>query len=249
MRKKPSNPSSTSPLVCAICGTTDGQFSKYHGGYVCEDCCDANRVGRSTTTKALRTQQRANRAAQNLVCRDEETTTAPEELAYVKEAGQLRAADALMAPVDCIPLAGGEVAEAGDVHQAKLTTDIVSLEASNERVRLVSSLGHDIAALALDTANAVAAGSSIAQMLAHQIAAAHHQAMTLLSKAAVEPDENMQLRYSSLAAQWMTTMNKAVLTLKKLTSSGEQRITIQHQHVNVSQGGQAVIGDVRTGGQ
>lgn len=248
MRKNPSSPSSISPLVCVVCGTTNRQLSKYHGGYVCEDCCDANRVGRSTTTKALRTQQRANCAAQSLVCRDEGTTTAPDQLAYVKEAGQLLAADALMAPVDCIPLAGGEVAVASDVHDAKLTTDIVSLEASNERVRLVSSLGNDIAALALDTANAVGAVGSVEQMLAHQIAAAHHQAMILLDKAAVEPDPKMQIQYSSLAAQWMTTMNKAVLTLKKLTSSGEQRITIQHQHVNVSQGGQAVIGDVRAGG-
>ena len=37
------------------------------------------------------------------------------------------------------------------------------------------------------------------------------------------------------------------VSLKKLKASGEQRITIQH--VNVSDGGQAVIGDVRAGGQ
>lgn len=247
MRKKPFSPNSISPLVCDVCSTTGGQLSKYHGGYVCDDCCEANRVGRSTTTKALRSQQRANRAAQSLVQGDEGLTSTPEQLEYVRAAGQFLAADALNSPVECIPLAGGEIVATSDARDTKLTTDIVSLEASNERVNLVSSLGHDIAALALDTANAVGAVGSVEQMLAHQIAAAHHQAMSLLAKAAVEPDTKQELQYSSLAAQWMTAMNKAVLTLKKLKASGEQRITIQH--VNVSDGGQAVIGDVRSGGK
>ena len=57
----------------------------------------------------------------------------------------------------------------------------------------------------------------------------------------------------SYPAQWpaaftaMAVASNIALTLKKLKASGEQRITIQH--VNVSQGGQAVIGDVRAGGQ
>lgn len=49
-----------------------------------------------------------------------------------------------------------------------------------------------------------------------------------------------------MAAKWVNACQIAMLTLKKLKSTGEQRITIQR--VNVSEGGQAVIGDVRAGG-
>lgn len=213
---------------------------------MCDDCVEGNRVGSSTTTKALRSQQIANRAAQSLLSREEVQTSTSEQLEFVKTAGQLLAVDALSTQVECTPLAGGEVVARGDIHHAKLTSDVVSLEASNERVRLISSLGHDISALALDTANAVGAVGSIEKMLAHQIAAAHHQAMTLLAQASVEPGSALQLQYSGLAAKWMAAMQNAVVTLKKLRASGEQRITIQH--VNVSDGGQAVIGDVQTGG-
>ena len=246
MKLKTTVPKPLKPLTCSVCGTTESQLSKYRGGYVCNDCAEGNRAGSSTTTKALRSQQRANRAAQSLVLDEEGLTSTRAQLEYIQTAGQLLAADSLAVPVDCIPLAGGEVAAFSDARNTKLTTCIVSLEASNERVRLISSLGHDISALALDTADAVGAIGSIEQMLAHQVAAAHHQAMTLLARAAVEPDLTMQLQYSSLAAKWMATMNSAVLTLKKLKANGEQRITIQH--VNVSDGGQAVIGDVQTGG-
>lgn len=246
MKLKKTTPKPLTPMTCSVCGTMESQLSKYRGGYVCNDCAEANRAGSSTTTKALRSQQRANRAAQSLVFGEEGLTTTRAQLEYVQTAGQLLAADTLATPVECIPLAGGEVAAFSDASNTKLTTDIVTLEASNERVSLVSNVGHDIAALALDTANAAGAVGSIEQMLAHQVAAAHHQTMTLLARAAVEPDLAIQLQYSSLAAKWMAAMNSAVITLKKFKANGEQRITIQH--VNVSQGGQAVIGDVRSGG-
>jgi hypothetical protein len=241
------NASQARPLLaCSICSTTHGQLSKYRGGYVCDLCAESNRVGCNTTSKALRTQQRANRAAQDLVVDDEGPAATSEHLVYVRTAGQLLAADALTTPVECVRLAGGELAAARDVSPLKLTAEVVSLEASNERVQLLTSLGNDIAALALDTATAVGAAGSVEQMLAHQIAASHHQAMTLLASAAVELDQAHQLRLSAQAAKWMGACQTAILALKKLKASGEQRITIQH--VNVSDGGQAVIGSIRSGG-
>jgi hypothetical protein len=36
-------------------------------------------------------------------------------------------------------------------------------------------------------------------------------------------------------------------TLKRYRSKGEQKVTVQH--VTVNEGGQAVVGDVRTGGR
>lgn len=247
MKQKGTTPMPRDPLTCGVCATTDGQFRKYHGGYVCEGCSDASRQGRTETTKALRAQQRANRAARSLLAPEEGLSATPAQLEYIKSAGQLLAADALSTPVQCVPLAGGELAEPSAESATTLTSSVVALEASNERVHLVSALGYDIAALALDTAESAGAVGSIEQMLAHQVAAAHHQMMTMLTKASVEPIPTLQMQYSALAAKWMAASNNAALTLKKYRTNGEQHITIQH--VNVSQGGQAVIGDVRAGGQ
>lgn len=234
-------------MACSICGTEKRPLSGYQGGYVCDSCSDASRQGRTETTKALRAQQRANRAARSLQAPEEGLAATPEQLEYIKSAGQLLAADALSTPVQCVPLAGGELAEPSAESATTLTSSIVALEASNERIHLLSALGYDIAALALDTAESAGAVGSIEQMLAHQVAAAHHQMMSMLTKASVEPNPTLQMQYSALAAKWMSASNNVALTLKKLKANGEQRITIQH--VNVSDGGQAVIGDVRAGGQ
>lgn len=234
-------------MACSICGTEERLLSGYHGGYVCEGCSDTSRQGRTETTKALRVQQRANRAARSLLAPEEGLAATPEQLKYIKSAGQSLAADALSTPVQCVPLAGGELAEPFAESATTLTSSIVALEASNERVHLVSGLGYDIAALALDTAESAGAVGGIEQSLAHQFAAAHHQAMTILAKASVEPNPTLQMQFSALSAKWMAVASSIALTLKKLKASGEQRITIQH--VNVSGGGQAVIGEVRAGGK
>lgn len=84
-------------------------------------------------------------------------------------------------------------------------------------------------------------------MMLHQIAAAHNQAMTMLSRDNLEADSAHQLRLSALASKWTATSLGATLTLQKLKTGGEQRVLVQH--VNVNKGGQAVIGDVRTGAQ
>ena len=233
-------------LFCSICGGTAVQLLKSQGGYVCDDCAETSRLGSNTTTKALRVKQRANRAARNLASSTEDQVVARDELEYVKAAGELLSKDALATQVNCVRLAGGELAATCDENGVVFSADIVALEASNERVQLVSSLGNDIAALALDTAEAIGAVGSVEQLLAHQIAAAHHQAMTLLTRSNLEQDPVHQIKLSGLAAKWMSVTHSAILACKKLKANGEQRITIQH--VNVSDGGQAVIGDVRAGG-
>lgn len=245
MNNKSSTPYKPSELFCGICGTDKSPLSRYQGGYVCEPCVDISRQGRTETTKALRAQQRANRAARSLQAPEEGLAATPEQLEYIKTAGHLHANIALSTPVQSVAIAGGEIAEPSAESATTLTSSIVALEASNERVHLLSGLGYDIAALALDTAESAGAVGSIEQMLAHQVAAAHHQMMTMLTKASVEPNLTLQVQYSALAAKWMAASNNAAMTLKKLKASGEQRITIQH--VNVSDGGQAVIGDVRAG--
>jgi hypothetical protein len=46
----------------------------------------------------------------------------------------------------------------------------------------------------------------------------------------------------NLALRSMETFQKGLVTIKRLRGTGEQRITIQH--VNVGEGGRAVIGQV-----
>jgi hypothetical protein len=83
-------------------------------------------------------------------------------------------------------------------------------------------------------------------MLAHQMAVLHDAAMRNASKAALEQDQVHSTRMMNLSIRAMETFQKGLLTIKRLRGSGEQRITIQH--VNVTQGGQAVIGQVNPGG-
>lgn len=44
------------------------------------------------------------------------------------------------------------------------------------------------------------------------------------------------------------TFTAQVEALKRYRTGGEQRVTVQHQHVNVEDGGQAVVGSILTGG-
>ena len=245
MGKKSSSPAQPQAFACSLCGTTAVPLLGCQGGYVCEDCTESSRIGRDTTTQVLRERQRGSRARRDNLARNSESRESIDVLEYVDAAGEFLSSDALKTQVPSIRLAGGELVAASSLPTAELTAEVVSLDASTERVALVSSLGSDIAALALDTAEAAGAEGSIEQMMAHQLAAAHHQAMTMLSRANLESDPAHQLRLSALASKWMTAFQGAALTLRKLKTGGEQRFIVQH--VNVSEGGQAVIGDVRAG--
>lgn len=247
MGKKSSKLCAAPAAACSLCGTTATPFLRCQGGHVCEDCAETSRAGKDTTTKALRDRQRGARARRDNLTRTSETHASTDVLAYADAAGDLLSSDALKTQVPSIRLAGGELVAASSLPTAELTADVVSIDASVERVALVSSLGSDIAALALDTAEAAGAVGSIEQMMAHQVAAAHHQAFTMLSRANLESDPTHQLRLSALASKWMTASQGAALTLQKLKTGGEQRVLVQH--VNVNQGGQAVIGDIQTGGR
>ena len=100
-------------------------------------------------------------------------------------------------------------------------------------------MGADVAAMALDAAETIQADNSLEKMLAHQLAVCHDGAMRFASKAQLEQDPQHMVRLMNLANRSMETFQKGLLTWKRLHGTGEQRIVIQH--VNVTQGGQAVI--------
>jgi hypothetical protein len=84
-------------------------------------------------------------------------------------------------------------------------------------------------------------------MLAAQMAAVHMAAMKMarqLAAAEMIPQQDAAERaFNKLARTYAAQMD----TLKRYRSKGEQKVTVQH--VTVNDGGQAVVGDVRTGGR
>jgi len=79
-------------------------------------------------------------------------------------------------------------------------------------------------------------------LLAHQLVAVFKQAMELMAWARGQPDAAARARCVNAAARCMTVYQQGLLTLQKLRKGGHQRISVQY--VNVSEGSQAVIGNV-----
>jgi hypothetical protein len=126
--------------------------------------------------------------------------------------------------------------------------DLAAVEASFDRSRLLTEQGADVAAMALDVANTIQAGNSSEKMLAHQLAAMHKAAMEMIGSVVPHSrDAAIQNRRLNAAARCMTVYQRGLLTLHKVRQNGNQRITVQY--VNVSNGSQAVLGDIVKQGQ
>jgi hypothetical protein len=120
--------------------------------------------------------------------------------------------------------------------------DLASVEASLDRSRLLLQPGTDVAAMALDAANSIQARSSLERMLAHQLATAHKVAMEQMGQVDHEESAGAKVKRINAAVRCMNVYQQGMLALHKLRQGGQQRITVQY--VNVSEGGQAVIGNV-----
>lgn len=136
--------------------------------------------------------------------------------------------------------------------------DAATAEASMDRLKLADD-GIQCVALAVDTADTIQAENSVEKMMAHQMAAAHKLAMTFAGKARelIEHDAGGNghkavyaaeaARVANSSAKMMDAYQKGVLALHKLRTGGKQVVTVQH--VNVSDGGQAVVtGGINSGG-
>jgi hypothetical protein len=183
------------------------------------------------------------------------------------DAAQLEATSVATLALDAPPPvgAGGELVPAGD--QIKRGGDFINTvehpdavvaEASMDRLKLNDD-GIQCVALAVDAAETIQAANSIEKMLAHQLAAAHKLAMTFAGKARelVEHDGGQHReeglyateasRMAGSSARMMEAFQKGTLALHKLRTGGTQTVTVQH--VNIQDGGQAVVtGGFRAGG-
>jgi len=83
-------------------------------------------------------------------------------------------------------------------------------------------------------------------LLASQMVACHNQSMTLLQKALISKYVSQTETYLGLANKLMRTFAAQMETLKKYRSGGQQKVIVEHVHVN--KGGQAIVGAVNQGG-
>lgn len=73
--------------------------------------------------------------------------------------------------------------------------DVAALDASAHRIDLLTRLGNDCAALALDAANSIRTENSLEKMLGHQLAIAHKTALEITEKAFFEADSVAKAGY------------------------------------------------------
>jgi hypothetical protein len=86
-------------------------------------------------------------------------------------------------------------------------------------------------------------------MLATQMVTVHNTIMSYSGQAmkGEQPIETASFYVNSIA-KLMRTYTTQMEALSKYRNKGKQQITVKHQNVNVSDGGQAIVGDVNQGG-
>lgn len=136
--------------------------------------------------------------------------------------------------------------------------NMTEAQASLERHKLLAEIG--CVELDQDLASTIEPRNSIERMLAGQLASTHYLALRFLALSQARAQEaakagqpywrehNVEAcRLTNAAARLMSSFNEGALTLHKLRTGGKQTVVVQH--VQVSDGGQAVIaGDLTTGG-
>jgi hypothetical protein len=241
MKTKPKH--STTPS-CSVCGQYQLPVMACDSGFVCEACSEKARTGRDGTTRAVKTMQRSLRSKADKARAIAAGGDPTDQQEYDIASSELLVAEAFLPQTGVALLAGGEVIpqHSQELVDTLAAPNVVALDASAHRLDLVTRLGTDVAAMALDAADTMLANNSLEKMLAHQMAVLHSSAMTYAGQAALAQDQGRAVSMMNLALRSMETFQKGLVTIKRLRGTGEQRITIQH--VNVGEGGRAVIGQV-----
>jgi hypothetical protein len=233
--------------ICAKCNCAYPKpMLPVENGYLCEDCLDPNHEKGDGTTRALRWKSSARRsradAQRYRSAGNAKTAQALEQYAkeYAAKASDLRGR------MTRAEVALGEAVPGGNpwLRDTLSTPGLAAMDASAHRAHLVMALGTECAALAIDAADSIAAENSLEKMLAHQLAAAHKTTLEVIRKAFFEQDPNDKARMMLVAARFMDTFQRGLLTIHRVRGGGDQRIVVEH--VTVRDGGQAVIGNVRT---
>jgi hypothetical protein len=126
--------------------------------------------------------------------------------------------------------------------------DMLAIDASRQRMELADKA--KVLELGLDAAATIQTENSLEKMLAHQMAAAQSMAMeaqaearTLMRLFEINGHVHQHLsveavRMTNASALMMDTF-QGLLTIQKIRSGGQQTVVVQH--VNVGDGGRAVV--------
>jgi hypothetical protein len=244
--KRISSAGQAPPPKCSLCGDQEGTLNPISSGFACLPCVELGRTGRDTATKAARALKisRTEKATAGLVRESGDDAVSHEAgaLEYATKAAALFQAESIP------ELAHGEAVPA---NRSRLVDtlkapNVVGLDASAHRLELLGRLGLDCTAMALDASDSIKAENSLEKMLAHQLAVAHKVSLEIVEKATFEQNTTERARMLNLAARMMEVFQRGMLTLQRLRTGGDQRILVQH--VTVSDGGKAIVGNVKVGG-
>jgi hypothetical protein len=227
---------------CSICNSTI-EVTGCGDGHLCQPCADRNRVGRDQSTRQAKMKQKALWLKADAARTVAKGGSVSDLEAYAIESTALLALDE---PVARPPmLAGGEVAPQGDPYlmDTMTTPGVVAMDASAERIRLVSQIGTDCTAMALDASDSIKAANSLEKMLSHQLASCHQMAMDHIAKASLQPNPENSVRLLNLSLRAMDAYQRGLMTLKRLRSNGQQQIRIEH--IDARGGGMVAV----SGGQ
>ena len=146
-------------------------------------------------------------------------------------------------------------------YQIKFTPDSKSFSFGTGNKDLIDTVFRHVACLytlpdgMIDSSPADAAIASIVEvgprdstelLLATQMATVHMMALEM-SQRALRTNDSTQVNYNiNRVTKLMRTFTAQIEALNKYRTKGRQKITVQH--VNVNDGGQAIVGDVNQGG-
>jgi hypothetical protein len=115
--------------------------------------------------------------------------------------------------------------------------NMISIESSAKRASLLLETG--ILPTGLDAAHSIEANNSLEKMLAHQMALSHEAAFRNITEANRQEDPLERCRLQNTSCRLMKAFQDGLLALHKIRTGNKQTMIVQH--VNVADGGQAVV--------
>jgi hypothetical protein len=192
----------------------------------------------------------------------------PGAAVQLEEAERLETvAAALMKPAAAPTVRSGEViyvpdesGPASEIADTLRNPDQAAIDASVKRTELLLTPVADLVALAVDAAASAKAANSFEKMLAHQLAVIHVLAMKTGTRALefekrqgvcgqgfMQADSIELGRLATAMSRLSSSFQEGLLTLQRIKTGASQTVTVRH--VTVGPGGQAVFGNVKTGGK
>ncbi len=231
--------------ACVRCGSQQ-QLQSCNGGFICNACLERSQQGRDDTSRAAREFRYAlydQAKANELTNLGDDDKAVQYQLKAIEHRTKVKKLTNVgnkskVSMGESVPLKGQPIVD------TLLVPDKAALDASAQRIELLLNFGNDCTAMALDASNSIQAENSLEKMLAHQMAVAHKSALEISDKAYFQNDITEKVKLFNVSVRMMEVFQKGLLTLQKLRNGGEQNIVVQHVHVG--DGGQAIVGNVRT---